>query len=249
MSPEQLIAIALCFFAVALAYSSVGHAGASGYLAIMALWAFAPSEIKTTSLLLNITVSAITAFQFIRRGYFDKQVFIAFVIFSIPMAWLGGYIELEEKTFKVMAACFLLFSATYMIVKHIAKLEIRKVSVIMSKSYMYPIGGVIGFISGLIGVGGGIFLSPILFLFSNLTPRTISGISALFILVNSILGLFGHLSSSAEISSEIYWWLIAVVPGGLIGSYMGSKKLSPKAIYILLTIILISAGIKMLLSI
>jgi uncharacterized membrane protein YfcA len=113
---------------------------------------------------------------------------------------------------------------------------------------MYPTGGIIGFVSGLIGVGGGIFLSPILFLFSSLPIKTISGISALFIFVNSLLGLLGHLNSGAQLSSQMGWLILAVIPGGMLGSWLGTKKLSSPIIYSILCMVLTSAGIKMLMS-
>jgi uncharacterized membrane protein YfcA len=248
---ESLLILLACLFLISATYSSVGHAGASGYLAFFVLWAFSPDEIKPTSLVLNLVVSAIGAFRFIREGHFDKKTFIAFSVLSIPMALLGGYLNIGDKPFKVIATFFLLFSAIYIFIRHILNWDIRRTKNEdnnTSNLWMYPTGGIIGFVSGLIGVGGGIFLSPVLYLFSSLPVRTISGISALFIFVNSLLGLIGHMSHNGSLPSDLGWFILAVIPGGLFGSWLGTKKLSSSIIYSILCFILASAGIKMLMS-
>jgi uncharacterized protein len=248
---QELLLILACLFLISATYSSVGHAGASGYLAVFVFWAFSPQEIKPTSLVLNLVVSAVAAFRFIREGYFDKRTFLAFSVLSIPMAWIGGFIEIGDRPFKILATFFLLFSSLYILLRFILKWDLRMVKTQnpeVSTLWMYPTGGIIGFVSGMIGVGGGIFLSPILFLFSKTPVRTISGISALFIFVNSLLGLAGHLSNQGTLPSQIGWFILAVIPGGLLGSWLGTKKLSPSWIYSILCLILFSAGIKMLMS-
>lgn len=248
---ETLWLLMGCLFLIATTYSSVGHAGASGYLAIFALWAFSPGEIKSTSLVLNLVVSAIASFRFIRDGHFDKKTFLTFSALSIPMAWIGGFIEIGDRPFKMIASFFLLFSAFYILIRYILQWNIHREQNNTAKKstiWMYPTGGIIGFVSGLIGVGGGIFLSPILFLFSSLPIKTISGISALFIFVNSLLGLLGHLNSGAQLSSQMGWLILAVIPGGMLGSWLGTKKLSSPIIYSILCMVLTSAGIKMLMS-
>lgn len=247
MSIDLIIIGFLSFFVIATLYSSVGHAGASGYLAVMALLSFPSHEIKPVSLILNIIVAAIGSYRYLKAGYFDKKIFWLFAAFSIPMAFLGGYFKVDDKLFKLLAGIFLALSAIMIALKTIqkAKQEYEVVPVPLWKAGL--IGSTIGYVSGLIGVGGGIFLSPLLMLFRWASPKNVSGISALFILVNSILGLSGHISALSKIPDNSYLWVIAVVIGGFLGSYFGTKKINSKGIYIILSIVLMTAGVKMLL--
>lgn len=244
MHSELLPLIFLAFLIVAFLYSSVGHAGASGYLAIMALFSFPVESIKPASLALNIAVSAIAAFQFIRAGCFDRRVFLSFAAGSIPMAFVGGYIQPDPVIFVTLAGIFLIASALLLIVKSYIKSSgnPRRASLAASLS----IGGVIGLFSGLIGVGGGIFLSPILILTNWAPVRTVSGIAALFILFNSILALSGHFAAFRILEFDILIWLGAVLAGGVAGSYFGSRKFNSRLIMHLLALVLLSAGIKFL---
>jgi len=242
---DGVILTFLLFLLIATLYSSVGHAGASGYLAIMALLSFAPESIKPTSLILNVLVASIASYKFIGKGFFDKNIFIPVVIASVPTAFLGGYLSLDPKLFKLLAGLFLILSATMLVVKAYI-LEHGK----QSKPRKMPLGvglltgGLIGLFSGLIGVGGGIFLSPILIL-TNWTPvKNASGIAALFILFNSVSGLAGHVTALKTLDYDILYWIIAVIIGGLIGSSIGSSRVNSKIIVGLLFIVLVSAGIK-----
>lgn len=235
----------LLFLLIATLYSSVGHAGASGYLAIMALLSFAPESIKPTSLILNVLVASIASYKFIGKGFFDKKIFIPVVLASVPTAFIGGYLSLDPKVFKLLAGLFLILSASMLVVKTYIlergnQSEPRK----MPLSIGLITGALIGLFSGLIGVGGGIFLSPILIL-TNWTPvKNASGIAALFILFNSLSGLAGHVSALKSLDYDIMYWIIAVIIGGLIGSNIGSSRVNSKIIVALLFIVLISAGIK-----
>lgn len=247
MTTELIYLGCVSFFIIAALYSSVGHAGASGYLAIMALLSFPSNEIKPVSLILNIVVALISSYRFLKEGFFDRKVFVLFSIFSIPMAFIGGYFKIDDKLFKILAGIFLIISALMIALKTTQKdkqtYTIQPVPIWKAGI----IGSSIGYISGLIGVGGGIFLSPILMLFRWASPKNVSGISALFILVNSILGLLGHISSINQLPKNIFLWVISVIIGGLIGSYWGTKKINTTGIYIILAIVLISAGLKMIL--
>ncbi|AFK05557.1 protein of unknown function DUF81 (plasmid) [Emticicia oligotrophica DSM 17448] len=246
MNLEFIIIGILCFFTIATLYSSVGHAGASGYLAVMALLAFPSQEIKATSLILNILVASIASYRYLKEGYFDKKVFLYFAIFSIPLAFAGGYFKIDDKAFKILAGIFLIASSLMIASKTIqkAKQDYEVVPVAFWKAGI--IGSIVGFISGLIGVGGGIFLSPILMLGKWASPKNVSGISALFILVNSVIALLGYISNIKQTPANIQYWVIAVILGGLLGSYLGTKKVKTTGIYILLAIVLVSAGIKMI---
>jgi uncharacterized membrane protein YfcA len=243
---NTLIIIAfLSFSVVAFLYASVGHGGASGYLAIMSLLSFPISSIKPISLTLNIIVSLIGAYNYIKAGYFDKRVFLAFAVTSIPLAFIGGMITLDPYWFKIFTGCFLVISALLLLAKSYF------VTTENSKNVNIPvalvIGAMIGLLSGLLGVGGGIFLSPIIILLGWTTVRNASGISALFILCNSILGLAGHYVAFKGIHATILYWVVAVGIGGYAGAYYGSKKFNNSMIIIFLFVVLLSAGLKFIL--
>lgn len=231
------------FFIVAALYSSIGHAGASGYLAIMALLSFAPESIKPTSLVLNIIVAAIASYRFISQGYFDKKIFFAFVVFSVPASFLGGLITLPSFYFKMLAGIFLIVSAVFLVLKkqNITE-ESKKINNLWLLSAVF--GSIIGFVSGIIGVGGGIFLTPLILMFGWTRIKNVSGISALFILLNSVSGLLGHLSALNKLDTHVSYWIVAVIGGGILGSYFGSKKFNNRIIIYCLFIVLLSAGLK-----
>ncbi|MEX1131759.1 MAG: sulfite exporter TauE/SafE family protein [Flavobacteriales bacterium] len=235
----------LLFFGIAVLYSSVGHAGASGYLAIMALLEFAPESIKPTSLVLNIAVAGIASWRYLRAGCFRWNVFWPVAVVALPMAFLGGALQLPAPAFKLVAGLFLLASAVLMGSRAIsspAEVDVRN----MPRWASALVGVPVGLLSGIIGVGGGIFLSPILIAGRWAALRHVSGIAALFILVNSIAGLLGR--STADLSLEPYlpWWLIAVVVGGAIGSQLGVSRFGTRAILVALFLVLFTAGVKML---
>jgi uncharacterized membrane protein YfcA len=232
------------FLFVAFVYSSVGHAGASGYLAVMALLSFPLIEIKSTSLILNIVVAAIASYKFISAGYFDKKVFFSFAVTSIPAAFIGGKITLDPYWFKILAGLFLLLSAVGLIIKS-KRIDQDKTSEVNFHTALV-IGAVIGLFSGLIGVGGGIFLSPLIILMGWTSLKRTSGVSALFILCNSITGLIGHMYSNAFHVHQIQYWIAAVVLGGFAGSHLGSTLYNNKILMGILFIVLCSAGLKFL---
>ncbi len=233
------------FMLVATLYSSIGHAGASGYLAVMALLSFAPETIKPTSLVLNIFVAFIASVRYIRADYFDKSIFIPVIITSVPMAFLGGYLSIDPFYFRLLAGAFLIVSSI----------------LLLSKTYIRPqgeprkmplyagviLGAAIGLFSGLIGVGGGIFLSPIIILANWTTVKKASGVAALFIFFNSIMGLAGHISAFNQVNFDIAYWILAVVIGGFLGSYLGTRAFNNKVIIAFLFVVLLSAGLKFVL--
>ncbi len=242
MDQQTVIAACLLFFLVAFLYSSVGHAGASGYLAVMALLSFPPDAIKPTSLVLNIVVSIIASYKFIKEGYFNKQVFLSFAVTSIPFAFIGGYLEVEPGLFKMFAGVFLLVSAGLLLLREYVRptTDKRPVNYFLTAFA----GAVIGLLSGLIGVGGGIFLSPLIILLGYTKVKEASGVAALFILCNSILGLMGHYVSLKSLDPMILFWVVAVAIGGFIGAHLGARKFTSKLIIAFLFIVLVSAGVK-----
>lgn len=243
MSISLIIFAVLLFFIVAALYSSVGHAGASGYLAVMALLSFPPESIKPTSLVLNILVAAIAAYRFISMGYFDKKIFFGFVLFSLPAAFIGGYIQLPPFYFKILAGCFLVISAVFLLLrKHKNETETENMTNFWLMTSVF--GTLIGFFSGIIGVGGGIFLTPVLLLLNWTEIKKVAGISALFILFNSVSGLLGHISSLNKVEPASLYYVMAVIAGALFGSYLGTKKFNNRLILYCLFVILLSAGLK-----
>lgn len=235
------------FLMIASLYSAVGHAGASGYLAIMALLSFSPEVIKPTSLILNCIVALIASVSYIKRGYFNRKVFLSFVGSSLPFAFLGGKLSLNPLYFKLVTGLFLIVSAGLLILKNVYKYKEETKSKELPLLLALLIGAIIGLISGLIGVGGGIFLSPILILAGWTSIKEASGVSALFILVNSVSGLMGHFSALNQLHTHILYWAVAVILGGLIGSYLGTKRLNNNLILTFLSIVLIVAGLKFIL--
>jgi len=242
MEPESLVIVSLAFFIIAFLYSSVGHAGASGYLAIMALLSFPIDSIKPISLVLNIVVASIAAYKFLSSGYFDKKVFLTFAITSIPMAFVGGYLKMDPYWFKLFAGTFLVISAGLMIGRQFIRSS-DKINTI-SLPIGLILGAIIGLFSGLLGVGGGIFLSPIIILFGWTTVKNASGVAALFILCNSVLGLTGHYASLKSIPIEALYFVVTVALGGYIGSHYGTQKFNNKVIISFLFLVLLSAGLK-----
>jgi uncharacterized membrane protein YfcA len=237
--------LAAMFFVVAILYSSVGHAGASGYLAAMGLVGFVPEVMKPTALVLNLIVSGIGTFRFWRAGFFRWRIFWPFAITSIPLAYLGGRWKLHERAYFAAVGVVLILSAVRLAVEA-AK---RKYAEHARKPPIAPAlvcGGGIGLLSGTTGTGGGIFLSPLLLTMNWATIRETSAVAAMFILVNSAAGLLGNLTSTGKLPHATWLWAIAVILGGLIGTELGARRLAPKTLRYLLSIVLLLAGTKLL---
>ena len=239
-----IIALATLIFVVALLYSTVGHAGASGYLAAMALFSIAPAVMKPTALVLNILVAVIGTVRFYRAGFFSWPTFWPFVITSIPASFIGGALSLPVPIYKSVVGLVLLYSAVRLFFSA-ARAHDRDVSRVPLIAAL-AIGAVIGLISGLTGVGGGIFLSPVLLLMHWATTKETSGVAVAFILVNSISGLLGHVSSLALAPHEIIYLAPAAIIGGWIGTLLGTRVLPVAGIRRWLSIVLLLAGGKLL---
>lgn len=238
--------IAALFGLTALLYACVGHAGASGYLAIMALMGVAPATMKPTALTLNILVASIASFKFIRVGAFSKQLFIPLVMTSIPCAYLGGLISLPGYIYKPLIGAVLLYSAVQSFYRSRPNNGYSNQAIALPQ--LLTAGALLGFLSGVSGVGGGIFLSPLLLFMRAEQPKVISGLAASFILVNSIAGLLGVFTKGASLPAAIPLWALAVVVGGYLGAEIGSKRLSNPVILKLLGVVLAMAGLKMFIT-
>ncbi|MEW6333464.1 MAG: sulfite exporter TauE/SafE family protein [Thermodesulfobacteriota bacterium] len=243
MSPTVLILLLICILAVAILYSSVGHGGASGYIAVLALFSLEPASFKPTALVLNILVSSIATISFARAGHFSWHLFWPFAAASIPCSFIGGGLALPPHLYKPLVGVILLFSAGRLLIhKKYAEAETRRPSVPVA----LVLGALLGLLSGLTGVGGGIFLSPLLLLLKWGKVREVSAVAALFILVNSIAGLVGHLSSLQAIPYFAPFLGIAALIGGSIGAFFGSHRLPMRVIVQSLAVVLSIAGVKML---
>jgi hypothetical protein len=241
MELDALVVLTAAVFIVALLYSSVGHAGASGYIAVMSLLGLAPAEIKPVALALNILVASIGTWQFWRAGHFSWKLFWPFALFSMPFAFLGGYLNLPAQVFKVAVGCILLLSAAQLLLRPTAEGESKP----PAKAVALGLGAGLGLLSGLTGTGGGIFLTPLLIFMHWAKTKTASAVSALFILLNSVSGLLGNVSATKAFPGFALSLLAAVGIGGAIGSHLGSRRLAPTAIRRLLAMVLIIAGLKL----
>jgi uncharacterized protein len=225
---------------VALLYSMVGHGGASGYLALMAIAGVGIAVARPSALILNCCVSSVAFVQFARAGHFSWKVFWPFALLSVPMALLGSKVELDPFVYKRALAVCLLIAVARML-GWFGKSEVPQRSVPLYSALI--IGAVLGSVSGLIGIGGGILLSPILLLAGWADAKTAACVSALFILVNSISGLIGL--SSIGLPTIEWSWLLAALVGGAAGSLVGAERLAPFRLRQVLGIVLLFASLKL----
>ncbi|MHA8109728.1 sulfite exporter TauE/SafE family protein [Aquirufa sp. A-Brett2-W8] len=225
---------------MAFLYASVGHGGASGYLAIMAIFAIAPPLMKQTALLLNLGVSLMSFIAFYRQGYFKWNLFWPFALGSIPAAFLGASIPLTDSTYKqILGAC--LFLAVIRMVVTLKESEPRRLNLGLG----VLTGGAIGVLSGMIGIGGGIILSPLLLLFRWASLKEAAAVSALFIFVNSVSGLAGLKTWIPMDQSQMMYWLAASLVGGFLGARWGAAIASNVKVKWILALVLIIASLKL----
>jgi len=240
---DSIIIFYFLLFLVAFLYASVGHGGASGYLALMAIWGIAPEVMKPTALLLNLFVSLTSFIQFYRGGHFRWKLFLPFAIASVPMAFVGGMITVDADIYKKILGILLLVPIIrFLSFRNIKVSEIRKADIVLS----LIIGAAIGFLSGLIGIGGGILLSPALLLLKWADMKQTAAISALFIFVNFLSGLAGQLTKGIQFTSDMYVYVAVAFAGGLLGAYFGSLRFKAAILKYLLAVVLIVAAYKLL---
>ena len=234
------------FFIIALFYSSVGFGGGSSYLAILSLFITDFFQIRSTALILNICVVTIGTLIFVRNKVFDFKLFWPFLISSIPLAYLGAQLKLSQTSFFLILGTALILSGVFMLIRYI-KVKLKSQEFSISKKL--ALGGSVGLLAGVSGIGGGIFLSPVLNLLNWKDPRTVASLASIFILVNSIAGLIGlTVAGTFEFDTELIWKLIlAVVLGGSIGSYLSSKKFNLRFLGGLTALLVIYVGLRLVL--
>jgi uncharacterized membrane protein YfcA len=241
----QNILLPILLFLVAMLYSSVGHGGASGYLAVMSFFDLSTQEMKSSALLMNVLVSFISFYGFYKMNFFRWNKFWPFAISSIPAAYLGGSMSLNDAIYKKILGICLLFAVLRMLIQyanneeHISPIKIQ---------WALLIGSCIGFVSGLIGIGGGILLSPILLLLRWATIKETAAISALFKCVNSLSGFVGMVNKQGVIlSNQLIIYITVALLGGMLGTYLGTKKLNIKGLKYVLAFGLLVASLKLIL--
>lgn len=242
--PEHFELLAAAILVVAFLYSCVGHAGASGYIAVMTLFGLAAPDIKVAALILNILVACIGTWQFWRAGHFSWRLFWPFAVLAVPMAFVGGYVNLPTHVFKVLVGVVLLLSAARFLIRPTEDIVERE----PSRPTTIAIGAGLGLLAGLTGTGGGIFLTPLLLINRWARAKPAAAVSALFILVNSSAGLLGNLSSTKQYPAFAPVLAVAAVVGGTAGSYFGSRRFDHALIKRLLAVVLLIAGAKLILT-
>jgi hypothetical protein len=240
------------FFVAAFLYSSVGHGGASGYLAVMGLAGMPPAMLRPTALVMNVSVASISLARFwhAARATTGTQwrLFWPFALGSVPLAYVGGSVALPTRVHAMVVGAVLIYSAwsLWRDARHRVIGADAQPKPLPALPVCILIGGVIGLLSGLTGVGGGVFLSPMLVLFGWASVRAAAAPTAAFILVNSIAGLAGLYSRQPTLPEALPYWVIAVMCGGLIGSWLGAKKLNLDTMRRALALVLVIAGLKMI---
>jgi len=242
-----MIILSILFFVTALIYSSVGFGGGSTYLAILLIWGVPYAIFPVIALVCNIIVVSGNSINFIRSKNINFNLLFPYLIGSIPFAFIGGSIKIEKSLFEILLFCVLLVAGIFLLIESKSfnkeQIKINKIPRLISIS----IGSIIGFMSGLVGIGGGIFLSPLLFLMKAGYPRHITSSASLFILINSIFGIAGQLTKDQVLDQITNYWplFLAVLIGGQIGSLLNIKFLSNKILAILTSFLVIFVAIRM----
>ena len=242
-----MIILSILFFVTALIYSSVGFGGGSTYLAILLIWGVPYTIFPVIALVCNIIVVSGNSINFIRSKNININLLFPYLIGSIPFAFIGGSITIEKSLFEILLFCVLLVAGIFLLIESKSfnkeQIKINKIPRLISIS----IGSIIGFMSGLVGIGGGIFLSPLLFLMKAGYPRHITSSASLFILINSIFGIAGQLTKDQILDQVTNYWplFLAVLIGGQIGSLLNIKFLSNKILALLTSFLVIFVAIRM----
>ncbi len=238
---EPLVLLALAIAAAAALYSSVGHGGASAYIALMALTGLAPEEVRPAALVLNIAVAGFASFRYLRAERFDWEVFWPFAITAIPAAFLAGRVDVPESVYRPLLAAALAAAALRYLVW--PQIDAVKPSKPPRKAVALATGAALGALAGLTGIGGGVYLSPLLVFAGWSDPQRATGIAASFIVVNSLAGLAGRWSSLAALPAYLPWLLAAAAIGALIGTSLSLARLDKSGVLRVLGVVLGVAAI------
>jgi uncharacterized membrane protein YfcA len=242
-----MIILTIFFFITAILYSSIGFGGGSTYLALMLIWDIPYYIFPIIALICNIIVVTGNSINFIRSKNINLSLLAPYLIGSVPFAFIGASTSIEKNLFEILLFFILLIAGIFLIIEsksfHKEKIIIKDIPKIISIS----IGSIIGFASGLVGIGGGIFLSPILFLMKAGYPKHITSTASLFILVNSIFGIAGQLTKDFVLNEFLNYWpfFLAVLIGGQIGSFINIKFLSNKILALLTSMLVIFVAARM----
>ena len=242
-----MIILSILFFVTALIYSSVGFGGGSTYLAILLIWGVPYTIFPVIALVCNIIVVSGNSINFIRSKNTNFNLLFPYLIGSIPFAFIGGSIKIEKSLFEILLFCVLLVAGIFLLIESKSfnkeQIKINKIPRLISISF----GSIIGFMSGIVGIGGGIFLSPLLFLMKAGYPKHITSSASLFILINSIFGIAGQLTKDQVLNQVITYWplFLSVLIGGQIGSLLNIKFLSNKILALLTSFLVIFVAIRM----
>ena len=234
-------------FTVAFFYSSVGHGGATGYLAALALLGVAPASARVAVLITNVLVAGVAWWRFWKAGHFDCRVLLTFGVASIPCAFLGSRVHISPHAYKLVLGAVLSVAGLVLLLR--ARWQTDDVPL---RKFFWPlalvVGATLGFLAGLTGIGGGVFLSPVLYLFRWVKPKTTGGIAAGFIVVNSIAGLVGAGAQAIANAGPLLWLTLPAVIGALIGTHFGARRWSSMTFSRVLAGVLVFAGGKLLLE-
>ena len=231
-----MIILSILFFVTAILYSSVGFGGGSTYLALLLIWGIPYSIFPILALSCNIIVVSGNCLNYIRAGNLNLKLLIPYLIGSVPFAFLGGSLTVEKKIFEILLFVILSLAGTLLLINFRSYDEENKIFKKIPTFFSILIGGILGFFSGVVGIGGGIFLSPILFLLKVAKPKQIVTAASLFILINSVSGIIGHLTKATVLNEiQSYWFLLlTVLIGGQVGNFL-NLKVFPARILALIT--------------
>jgi uncharacterized membrane protein YfcA len=239
---DSLLLILPLLFVTALLYSSVGHGGASGYLACMALVGISPLLMRPSALILNLFVSGIAFVSFYKAGFFRWRLLWPFAITSVPASYIGARLDINPTVYKIILGICLIIAVARILYKSKDSETLRNLNI----SFALILGLILGLISGMIGIGGGIILSPLLIVFRWAPVKEASAVSAIFIFLNSLSGLVGLFQKGFSFEPKIAVWITVAVIGGIIGSYLGSRKFSITGLKYVLASVLCFAAFKLL---
>ena len=242
-----MIILSILFFITAILYSSVGFGGGSTYLALLLIWDIPYYVFPVIALLCNIIVVSGNSFNYIRAGNYNFQLLLPFLIGSIPFAFFGGSLKIDKEVFEILLFFVLSIAGILLLIKNKSYQNDDLIIIKINFLYSLVIGSILGLVSGLVGIGGGIFLSPILFLLKAEKPKIIATTASLFILINSMSGVLGQLTKENTLDELTYYWpfFLSVLIGGFVGNYLNLKILSNRTLTIMtsLLVIFVSARI------